>query len=847
MQCLSNGKAADRSEMMGKLTTTNWKFVAFVCPRFSESRAITFLAILLFAMLFAQLPLLGQTSITTWHYDNGRSGADTTETLLTPSNVNSKSFGKLFTLPVDGYIVGHPLYLPGVSISGQGTHNVVYVATMHDSVYAFDADSGNTSPLWMTSLLSYSPAGATTVPATVKKNAGTTGWTELGIISTPVIDAATNTLYAVAETYESGKVVHRLHVLDVTSGLEKFGGPKTIAATYTLNGVTTPFTDFYQMNRPGLLMANGHIYIAFGSNGNNTDPCQGWVLSYNAGTLQLEGAYTVEPGKNLASIWQKGAGLSADTQGNIYGESGEGPYVDGSNFSSSVQKLTQTGTNLALADWFTPYNQDYLSENDLDLNDGILILPNQPGPYPHELITGGKEGTIYVLNRDNMGQYCSTCTTGDTQIVQELPQAAPYSGIPVYWNNTVYFTADRKPVYSYSLENGKLVTPPLAQSSSDPGGGHAVITANGTSDGILWFVNGNTLVAMNAVTLKALYYSSQAPGGRDTVPPLPHFASPVAADGKVFIGTQSSVVVFGLFPTLSPTGGSGQSATAASTLPVPLTVQALNLYTQNTFPGVTVAFSDSGKGGTFNPPTTVTDSNGSASTSYTLPAKVGSYTLTASATGYPAGLFTETALPATAKTLAAWNGNNQSAPVTTPLPNPLVVKVKDSFGNGVAGVQVSYTDSGSGGSFSPNPATTNSTGLASVTYTTSKTAGALHGKILASVPGLASLIFFETVTPGPAATITATSGSGQSTPPITQLPQPLVAKVTDQYGNAVSGVAVTFNDGGAGGTFSTNPVSTSSTGVASITYTTSPNAGTVNIQAVAAGVSTPAAFTETVQ
>ncbi|MGA8199830.1 MAG: Ig-like domain-containing protein, partial [Candidatus Sulfotelmatobacter sp.] len=360
-------------------------------------------------------------------------------------------------------------------------------------------------------------------------------------------------------------------------------------------------------------------------------------------------------------------------------------------------------------------------------------------------------------------------------------------------------------------------------------------------------MNGSNLYAFDAGSLKTLYYSNQAAGGRDTLPPLPHFASPIAADGKVFIGTQNSVVIFGLFPTLSPTAGNGQSAAVASTLPVPLTVQALNLYTQNTFPGVTVTFSDGGKGGTFNPPTAVTDSSGSASTSYTLPAKVGSYSLTASATGYPAGLFTETALPATPASLASWSGNNQSAPVTTPLPNPLVLKVKDSLGNGVPGVQVSYTDSGSGGSFSPNPATTNSAGLASVTYTTGTTAAALHGKILASVPGLTSLVFFETVTAGPAANIAATSGNGQSTPPSSQLTQPLIAKVTDQYGNAVSGVAVTFNDGGAGGTFSANPVSTSSTGVASVTYTTSPNAGTVNIQAVAAGVSTPAAFTETVQ
>jgi hypothetical protein len=437
---------------------------------------------------------------------------------------------------------------------------------MHDSVYAFDADSATTPALWMTSIFTYSPAGATTVPATVAKNAGTTGWTELGIISTPVIDPATGTLYLVAETYENGKVVHRLHALDVTTGLEKFSGPTTITATYTLNGKTTTFTDLYQMNRPGLLLANSHIYIGFGSNSNN-DYSQGWVLSYNASTLQQEGAYTTEPGQTLASIWQKGAGLSADSLGNIYAQTGEGPFTAGTNLSSSVLKLSQTGTTLALADWFTPYNQQYLSDNDLDLNDGVLILPDQPGPYPHELITGGKEGTIYVLNRDAMGQYCSTCTTGDTQIVQELPLAAHYTGIPVYWNNTVYFTPENQPISAYNLSNGALVVPPVQSVPTTDGGGHAMITANGNSNGILWFVTGNSLWAMDAGTLNLLYTSNQA-NGRDTVPPLAHFANPIAADGRVFIGTQNSLVVYGLLSGSAVLGGSGNSHKVVSGSPL---------------------------------------------------------------------------------------------------------------------------------------------------------------------------------------------------------------------------------------------------------------------------------------
>jgi hypothetical protein len=498
------------------------------------------------------LDLTVLSSVTTWHYDNARTGGNTIETKLTPSNVNSTQFGKLATFPVDGFVVGQPLYLGGVNISGQGVHDVVYVATMHDSVYAFDADSRGTNiaPLWTTSILNYSPSGATPVPATVQKNTQPTGWSEVGIVSTPVIDPATGMLYLVAETYENGSVVHRLHAMDVTTGMETLGGPTTIAASYTSNGTTTTttFADLYQLNRPGLLLANGHIYIAFGSNCcNNTS--QGWVLSYNETTLQQEGAFTTEPGKTLASIWQKGAGISADSSGNIYAETAEGYYAAGTNLSTSVLKLSQSGSSLGLADWFTPYNHLYLSANDLDLAQSVLILPDQPGPYPHELIAIGKEGTIYVLNRDSMGQLCTTCTTGDTQIVQEIPQGGGLGGgAPAYWNNTVYFTGQSAPVYAYSLQNGTLVVPPVQAPQSWGGGGHAIVTADGSSNGILWFTSlGQNLYALDAVTLQTIYSSKQAANGRDTVPPLAHFATPIDVDGKVFLGTQNSLVVYGLF------------------------------------------------------------------------------------------------------------------------------------------------------------------------------------------------------------------------------------------------------------------------------------------------------------
>ncbi len=488
---------------------------------------------------------MGQVPVLTWHYDNARTGAYTKETVLTTTNVRYKNFGKLSTKPVDGYITGQPLYVPKVSIPGQGVHNVVYVATMHDSVYAFDADDTNPTPLWTTSIFTYSPPGATTVPATLKKDAGTTSWIEVGIVSTPVIDLVGGTLYLVAETLENSQVVHRLHALDIYTGVEKLGGPTTIAATYTYNGVTTTFKDFYQMNRPGLLLENGQIFIAWGSNGNNTYPCQGWVMSYDATSLQQIGAVTIEPGKNTGSIWQKGAGIAADSLGNVYAVSGEGPYLAPTNLPESAVKFSTT-SGLQLADFFSPYNYSVLGKNDMDMT-GVLILPPQAGPYPDEMIAMGKEGTIYLLNRDQMGTICSTCTGGDAQIIQEIPQGAgTEGGNPSFWNNTLYFTPAHSHLYAYPVQNGMLVVPATQSPLSMAGAGHSFITANGTSNGILWTMNGNTLFALDAVTLKTLYNTSQAPNYRDRLPPLTHFPQPIAGSGKIFIGTRTSLVTYGL-------------------------------------------------------------------------------------------------------------------------------------------------------------------------------------------------------------------------------------------------------------------------------------------------------------
>jgi hypothetical protein len=487
----------------------------------------------------------GFSTVTTWNYDNARTGANRNETILTLANVNPNMFGKLFDIPVDGAVIGQVLYLPNISIPGKGTHNVLYAATMHDSVYAFDADSNtgpNASPLWQVSLLA---AGATPVPMAAQGCSGTTAWTEVGIVSTPVIDSATGTIYVVAKTYENGNSVFRLHALDVATGNEKFGGAVEIAATYTVNGQTDTFNPLAETNRPALLLTNGHIYLAFGSNGCNDYGDQGWVISYNASTLAEEGAFNTEPGKALASIWMKGGGLSADSASNIYGEAAEGKFTPGTNFGSSVFRLTQSGNRLQVADWFTPWNQDFLNKNDLDLNDAVLLLPDQTGLHPHLALAVGKEGTMYVLDRDDMGKYCASCTAGDTQIVQELPQVAKNTGCLVYWNGNVYSTSNGGPILRWALTNGVLSTIPVVQTPAQAGGHSPIITSAGATNGILWQINGPSLTAYNATTLAQLYVTSQT-NGRDTLPSMPHFAQLIVVSGKVYIGTNSGITVLGL-------------------------------------------------------------------------------------------------------------------------------------------------------------------------------------------------------------------------------------------------------------------------------------------------------------
>ncbi len=381
-----------------------------------------------------------QVPVTTWHYDNLHSGANPNETILTPGNVNSKEFGALFTRPLDGAMIGQALYLPQITIPGLGVHNVVYAATMHDSVYAFDADNAtgnNANPLWHTTFLIN---GATPVPIKLQGCGATTNWAEVGIVSTPVIDPVAGTLYVVAKTYENSTFVHRLHALDVATGLEQPGSPIVITASYQYGSTIYNFVDAMQVNRPALLLENGYLYIAFGSNGCRSGKEEGWVVAYNASTLQPAGVFDDEPGESAAAVWMRGGGLSADSAGNIYGATADGPFAVGVDLGQSVFKLSQSGSELLLADWFTPFNELDLDDHDLDMSEPVLVLPKQSGKYPNLLAAVGKEGTIYILNQENLGHFCATCTQTDTQIVEELKAFAPETGALVYWNGRrLYF------------------------------------------------------------------------------------------------------------------------------------------------------------------------------------------------------------------------------------------------------------------------------------------------------------------------------------------------------------------------------------------------------------------------
>lgn len=506
----------------------------------------------------------GQFSVTTYHYDNARTGQNTHESILQPSNVNANGFGKLFAQRVDGQLYAEPLFLANVFISGQGMHNVLYVATEHDSVYAFDADNNqgtNNQPLWHVNFL-HPAKGITTIPSS---DVGTTMISpEIGITSTPVIDQSNGTIYVVAATKENGSYFQRLHALDITTGAEKFGGPIVIQATVPGTGWgsvkgTISFDPLRNNQRPALLLSNGVIYISWASHGlENQYIYHGWVIGYNETTLQQTAAFSITPNGKQGGIWQSGCGLSADNQGNLFFISGNGTFdanSSGADYGMSFVKLS-TPNALVVKDYFTPYNEATLSASDLDLGSGgPLLIPYQSGAaHPYLITSAGKNGVIYVVDRTNMGHFN---TQNNSQIVQSILNAFNGHGLygsPAYWQNQVYFWGAYDVLRIYPLTNGLLSTTPVTSTVTFTAGATPVISSNGPNSGIVWALQTDqagssgaaVLYALDANTAVELYDSTQA-GARDAAGPAIKFTVPTVVNGKVYVGTANQVDVYGLF------------------------------------------------------------------------------------------------------------------------------------------------------------------------------------------------------------------------------------------------------------------------------------------------------------
>ena len=507
-------------------------------------------AILLVAyFLLAVTAVFGQVNVTTQHNDNLRTGQNLSETILTPANVNVNTFGKLFTQPVKGQVYAQPLYLSNVSIPNQGTHNVVYVVTEQDQVYAFDADSNQGSdalPLWQTNLTD--PAkGITPVPSSDEGCTDLTPW--IGITGTPVIDSSTGTLYLVANTKENGVYYQRVHALDVTTGKEKFGGPVVIQATV---GQMT-FNPQYENQRAGLLLNNGVLYVAWASHC-DYGPYTGWVMAYNAATLKQQVVFPTNTDYNLGGIWMAGSGVAADASGNVYLATGNGAFSGKHDFGDSILKLFPAGHTLTVEDYFTPDNQSYLSDYDVDLGSGgVLLLPDQPGSHPYLLVESGKEGTIYLVDRTNMGKYNANSNNNLQTLYYTI---GGMWSMPAYWNEYVYFWGSYDYIKAFQLNNGLFYGSPSSQGSTQVAypGATPSISASGTTNAIAWAIQSDAygsgpaiLHAYDATNLATELYNSNQNSSRDHPGIAVKFTVPTIANGKVYVGAQNGLTVYGLF------------------------------------------------------------------------------------------------------------------------------------------------------------------------------------------------------------------------------------------------------------------------------------------------------------
>jgi len=501
--------------------------------------------------------------VVTHHYDISRSGANVKETILTTTNVNSTTFGKVAEFNVDGAIDGQILYLSQLAISGQGNKNVLYFATENDSVYAVDADSVSGTVATLLWKATVHPSGETPLSPS---DAGCGYINPIGVISTPVIDRGRNAIYVVSASKDSGgNVHHRLYALNLTTGSSLFGGSMLIAATFpgkvgNSNGTTVTFLDKVQQQRAALLESGGKIYTAWSGYDGDCGNFSAWVIAFNADTLAQTAAIDLVPNTHLAGIWMGGGGPAADASGNVYvstgnAASGNTPGIT-NDYGDTFVKLTGSVT---VADYFAPMNAINDDNNDEDLGSAApLLLPDlvdASNITRHLAVIAGKDQAMYVVNRDSMGKYSA--------LANNVYQAFAANGhenfsSPVYFNGRVYIGPGGASLRAFTVAQALLSSAPSSQTAFTFGSLGTVpsVSANGTSNGIVWALDrgSKTLFAYDATDLtKVLYTSAQAAGGRDSFANIGgHFITPMVVNGKVYFGTGSgasgTVVVFGLLP-----------------------------------------------------------------------------------------------------------------------------------------------------------------------------------------------------------------------------------------------------------------------------------------------------------
>jgi uncharacterized protein YidB (DUF937 family) len=639
-------------------------------------------------LLLASISLRAQVNVTTWHNDLARTGANAQETTLTTANVNVNNFGKLFSTSVDGQVYAQPLYLSGVSIGG-GTHNVLYIATEHDSVYAIDADSGA-----IYAQVSLIPTGGTTINSSSDLNCGDIN-PEVGITGTPVIDPASNTLYVVSKAKVNGSIVQHLHALSTLTLAETLSGPVEVQAEVAGtakdgNGTTVTFNPVLENQRPGLALENGHVLIAWGAHCDNP-PYHGWLISYSASTLAREAVWNTtpdgEPGGSTQTpaggIWMAGAAPAVDVNGDIYVTSGNGYWNGGRDLSDSVLKLGPPLNNtFQLLDYFTPFDQGGSGDSDVG-SAGVLLFPTTSSGV-QLLAQQGKQGTIYLADRNNLGKNCvnlsPACTSTDTQIPEELRNATPgVLSSPLYWNGRVYWPSFDF-LYSWSVDpaSGLISGSPTSHSAQQfARTAGASLSASGTANGIVWIMqNTSELFAFDATDLtKVLWTNGQAPNGRDRAGSSVKFAPPTVVNGRVYVGTANSVVAYGLLGGTAPSAATPTFSPGAGTYTGPQSVTI-----SEATPSATVFYTANG-----TTPTT-------ASTMYTGPITVNS-SQTLQAVAVASGL-TNSGVGSATYNIQQSGGGTAATPTFAPAAGTYTGAQSVTITDATSGARIYYTTNG---------------------------------------------------------------------------------------------------------------------------------------------------------